>query len=117
MASDLERNAALDRIRQNIAHRGFYAYVVTGGGDPHYAYTIGLINSLGAELVLAGAYFYLVDDVVKIIESVAAELKPPVAWETQQIDLGSWGVFSLRRVHTSWVTTLMLGALDFYQVK
>jgi hypothetical protein len=117
MASDVERKAALDRIRQNIAQRGFHTYVITGGGDPHYAYTIGLIQSLGAELVLAGAYFYLLDDVAKIIEGIAAELKPPVAWETQKIDLGSWGVFSLRRVHMSWATMLMLGALDFYQVK
>lgn len=117
MASDAKRKAALDRIKQNIARHGFHTYVVTGGGAPHYGYTIGLTESLGAELVLAGSYFYRLDDVPKIIAGVVKELKPPVAWEAQKIDLGSWGAFSFGKVHTSWTTTLMLGALDFYQVK
>jgi hypothetical protein len=117
MTSDIKRKAALDKIRQNIAQHGFHTYVVTGGGDPHYGYTIGLSQSLGAELILAGAYFYRLDVVPKIIESIIAELKPPVASETRKIDLASWGVFSLRKVHMSWATKLMFGALDFYQVK
>lgn len=117
MTNDINRESALDQIRQNIAQHGFHTYIVTGGGDPHYGYTIGLSQSLGAELVLAGAYFYRLDDVSKIIKGNAAELKPSVSWETYKADLGSWGTFSFRAVHPSWAATLMLGALDFYRVK
>jgi hypothetical protein len=83
MANDLERKAALDLIRQNIALYGFHTYVITGGGIPHYAYTIGLSQSFGAEIVLAAAYFYLLDELPKIIKGVVAVLTPPVAWETR----------------------------------
>src|SRR5258708_24981042 len=90
MANDVERKAALDLIRQNIALHGFHTYVITGGGNPHYAYTIGLSQSLGAEIVLAGAYLYLLDELPKIIKNVVAELRPPVALDTRKIKLGSW---------------------------
>jgi Domain of unknown function (DUF4262) len=117
MTNDDKRKAALDEIRLNIAQHGFHIYVVTGGGDPLYGYTIGLSQSLGVELVFAGAYFYGLDDVPKIIGSIVADLKPPVAWEAGKINRASWGLFSFSKVHMSWATTLMLGALDFYQVK
>jgi hypothetical protein len=116
MSSDAKRQAALNEIRQNIDDYGYHTYVVTGGGDPHYGYTIGLSESLGAELILAGAYFYDLDEVSKVIKSIAAELHPPVSWESRKIDAGSWGSFSLRRVHTSWAKILMLGVCDYYQV-
>jgi hypothetical protein len=53
--------------------------VVTGGGDPHFGYTIRLTESLGAELILPGTYFHWLDDVSKVIESVIGKLVPPVA--------------------------------------
>jgi hypothetical protein len=80
-------------------------------------YTIGLSESLDAELVFAGAYLYKRDDLPKIIDGIVAELKLSYALETQKIDLLSWGVFSLRKAHMSWTIDLMLGALDFYQAK
>jgi hypothetical protein len=76
-----------------------------------------LSESLGAELILAGTYFYRLDDVSKVIKSIIGELQSPVAWETNEIGAGSWGTFSFRRVHTSWATALMLGAFDYYQGK
>src|SRR5882762_1625882 len=117
LVNDIERKAALDHIRQNIAERGYHTYVIAGGGNPHYAYTIGLSKSLGAELILAGAYFYLLDELPKIIDRIVEELHRPVAWEAQNVDLGRLGSFSLRKVHMSWAATLMMGALDFYQIK
>ena len=111
------REAALTLIGENIARSGFHTYVVTGGGDPRYGYTIGLSQSQGAELIFAGAYFYLLDDVPKIIDKVATDLKLSGASEWRRIDLGSLGAFTLRKVHTSWASTLLLGALDYYGVK
>ncbi len=112
-----KRRAALDEIRQNIAKHGCHIYGVTGGGDPHYDYTIGLSESLGAELILPGAYYYELNEVSKIINAIISELEPPVAWETRKLDLGSWGTFSLRKVDMSWAKDLMLGVFDCYQVK
>ena len=117
MAQEHNREAALDEIRQNIAERGFHIYAVTGSGKPHYGYTIGLSESLGAELILAGAYFYELDDVGKVIRSIVGQLRSPIAEETGQIEASPWGGFSLRKVDSSWAKTLMLGVFDYYQVK
>jgi hypothetical protein len=117
MRSEEKRLNALNDIRENIAKHGFHTYVVTGGGYPHFGYTIGLTESLGAELILAGTYFYRLDDVSKVIKSVKGELSPPVAWHTVRANSESWGTFSFRKVDTSWSTDLMLGAFDYYPGK
>ena len=74
MTHNHNREAALNEIRQNIAESGFHVYGVTGSGEPHYGYTIGLSESLGAELILAGAYFYELNEVGKVIRSIAAQI-------------------------------------------
>ncbi len=117
MEDKSSREQAIEQIRKNIAGKGFHTYVVSGGGDPHYAYTIGLTEALGAELILAGAYFYKLDDVPHIIESVVDRLSFQGEMEGQNIVLDPWGSFSLRTVDASWIKLLMLGALDFYQSK
>jgi uncharacterized protein DUF4262 len=111
------RQKALNEIRQHIAEHGFHTYVVTGGGYPHFGYTIGLTESLGAELILAGTYFYRLDDVSKVIKSIAGKLSAPVAWARTSIDVDSWGSFSFRHVHMSWAKALMLGTFDYYAGK
>lgn len=117
MRDEAKRRAALDLIRQNIAHRGFHIYVVTGGGNPHYGYTIGLSETLGAELILAGSYFYRLNEVSMVIESVIGELRSPVIWSEQTVTTELWGSFSFRPVHMSWAAALMLGAFDYYQTE
>jgi hypothetical protein len=98
MTHNHNREAALNEIRQNIAEFGFHVYAVTGSGEPHYGYTIGLNESLGAELILAGAYFYELNEIGRVIRSIAEKLQPPVAGETRQIEASPWGVFSLRKL-------------------
>ncbi|MBS1813674.1 MAG: DUF4262 domain-containing protein [Acidobacteria bacterium] len=112
-----QRKSAIDQIRQNIVQRGFHTYVVTGGGDPHYAYTIGLRDSLGAELIIAGAYFYKLEEIPQIIDKIVAGLSPETDLKTREIIVDSRGSFSFREVDESWVKKLMLGALDFYQIE
>jgi hypothetical protein len=107
---------ARTQIRQNIAEYGFHTYFVTGSGLPHYGYTIGLSESLNAEIILAGAYFFESDEVSKILMSVAAKIQSAIAWQEQKIEARPWGVFSLRKVDTSWAKGLMLGVFDYYQV-
>jgi hypothetical protein len=116
-AKEEKHQKALNEIRETIAKHGFHTYVVTGGGDPHFGYTIGLTESLGVELILAGTYFYRLADVSKVIDSIARKLVPPVAWDTVSIDADPWGSFLFRRVDMSWATALMLGAFDYYRGK
>lgn len=117
MDKEERRLKALKEIRKHIAQHGSHTYVVTGGGYPHFGYTIGLTESLGAELILAGSYFYRLDDVSKVIESVKGPLSPPVDWNTTRAETESWGTFSFRKADTSWATALMLGAFDYYSGK
>ncbi len=51
----LDRATALEQIRRNIESHRFHIYVVGGNGsDRRFVYTIGLRESLGAELDRAG---------------------------------------------------------------
>lgn len=114
MANDAQQQEALNRIAQSIALHGHHIYVVTGGGDPHYAYTIGLADAIGAELIMAGAYFYSLDDVPKIITGISKRLTKPLE-RNLNFEVEMQGSFSLRNVHMSWATVMMVGALDYYK--
>ncbi|HXR78307.1 MAG TPA: DUF4262 domain-containing protein [Bryobacteraceae bacterium] len=116
MTGRAKREAAFDEIRRNIAEYGFHTYVVTGSGKPHYGYTIGLTESLGTELILAGAYFYRLNEVSSVIRGVADELRSPLHRDTQRLRESPWGNFSLQKVDISWAKELMLGFFDYYGV-
>ena len=107
----------METIRENISLYGHHLYVVAGAPDPRFAYTIGLSRSIGFELILAGAIFYMLEDVSTIINALASRLKADGAWQRTQFEVASLGMFSLGTVHASWAQALMLGALDFYQVE
>jgi len=91
MTNDPKRETVLNEIRQNIAENGFHIYAVTGSGEAHYGYTIGLNESLGTEQILAGAYFYELNEVGKVIRSIAGKLRTPASRETGQIEATPWG--------------------------
>jgi hypothetical protein len=116
MSDPTRRQLALEQIRQNIARHGHHLYVVLGANGPRFAYTIGIRQSLGFELILAGAYFYTTDDVLRIVNEIAANLTPQRAGERSLFEVPSCGSFALHPAHSSWATMLMLGALDFYGV-
>jgi hypothetical protein len=107
------RKSALDLIRKNIARSGLHVYVVAGRETPRFAYTIGLTGSIGVELILAGAIFYMKDEVVKIINDIAAMLKGQRDRETFEVD--GLGSFTVRKAHSSWAAEFMLGAFDYYK--
>lgn len=109
------RQLALALIRDNIATVGWHMYAVVGPPNPHYAYTIGLSEPLGFELIFPGAYFYRIDDMGSVTGKIATKLKFHSADPYSTFNLGSYGSFSLREAHPSWTSSLMLGALDYYQ--
>jgi len=87
--------------------------VSAGGQTPRFAYTIGVSESIGVELILAGAIFYMKDDLVTIINEILAKMKAQPDCEVFEVD--GQGSFTLREVHSSWAQELLLGALDYYQ--
>src|SRR5215467_5666268 len=107
------KQEALDRIRENITRRGHHVYVVSGGPIPRFAYTIGVSESIGVELILAGAIFYMKDEVVEIVNDIAAQLR--ARRDRKIFNVAEQGSFTVREVHSSWATELMLGAFDYYQ--
>ncbi|HEV2960190.1 MAG TPA: DUF4262 domain-containing protein [Candidatus Angelobacter sp.] len=118
MVDETKRKLALEKIQENIARTGRHIYVVAGGAaTPRFAYTIGVSESIGAELILAGASFYRNDDVAPILNAIAVRLKPQLDWEAMKFEVGEQGSFTLRKAHASWATEFMRGALDYYDVR
>ncbi len=110
------KKAILDKIKSDIANDGQHIYVILGGASPRFAYTIGVSESSKYELILAGALYYSVDEVEKIINGIASELRAGKPWQSINFVLDSSGSFSLREVDSSWGNKMMLGALDYYSV-
>ncbi|HIE02779.1 MAG: DUF4262 domain-containing protein [Candidatus Parabeggiatoa sp.] len=110
----IDKSAMLEKIRLNIAEHGHHINLILGGTSPRFAYTIGVNQKVGVELILAGALFYSVDDVHRIINDIVVELRAGTAWKELNIKVDSLGIFSLRRVDASWSDMMILGALDFY---
>lgn len=50
----MQKREFLRLIQANINAYGYHVTVVTGGALPRYAYTIGCVLIVGAELVFAG---------------------------------------------------------------
>src|SRR5579859_1444134 len=115
MISDDQRRQALDDIRENIARSGQHIYMVLAETTPRWAYTIGVSESVGVELVLAGAVFYTQDDVEKIILHTVAHLK--TSREREFVEVAGLGSFTLHKVDSSWASELMLGVFDYYRKK
>jgi Domain of unknown function (DUF4262) len=114
VAQNNQRDRALEVIRENIARSGRHIYVVSAVGQtPRFAYTIGVTESIGVELILAGAIFYMKDDVVAITDEILAQMKAQP--DREVFEVVGQGSFALREVHSSWVQELLLGALDYYQ--
>jgi hypothetical protein len=115
MISADQRKRALHDIRENIARNGQPVYLVFGETTPRFAYTIGVSESVGVKLILAGAIFYKRDDVAKIISETVAHLRASRDWEL--VEIAGLGSFTPCKVDSSWARELMLGVFDYYQNK
>lgn len=115
MVSEEQRKRALDDIRENISRYGHHTYMVLGEATPRFAYTIGVSESVGVELLLAGAVFYMRDEVAKIIRDAVAHLR--ANRDGGPVEITGLGTFSLRKVDSSWARELTLGVFDYYQKK
>lgn len=105
----------LELIHRNIECSGFHIYIIGDSEVPRFAYTIGLSESLGAELVLAGAIYYMAEDVNAILRGIRDLLITDHTNVCRVFSMDALGSFTLREAHRSWIHRLLLGALDYYK--
>lgn len=108
-----DKSKMLRLIRRNIQTYGFHIYVVGESEVLRFAYTIGLEESVGAELVFAGAIYYMCDQVKAILNTIREGLISSGGVECAMVSETN-GSFTLREVHRSWTQRLLLGAIDYY---
>lgn len=108
-----DRDEALDQIRANIEKTGWHIYLVSGGESPRYAYTIGLSEIFGSELILAGAAMIASRDVGKLVNSIARECRDNPDAGTGTITVQGIGKFQLHPTDASWRKNMIFGAFDF----
>ena len=106
----------IEKVRSNINQYGHHITIVNGGGLPRYAYTIGLMKTLGIELVFAGGIHFLKDELYHIINTVAESLKTEQDTEKIKLNIDGLGSFTISNVKSSWSKSLMLGAFDFFEL-
>jgi hypothetical protein len=110
-----KRHNVLETIRSNINTHGFHVTVVQGGPLPRFAYTIGLHEKVGLELVFAGGAFFALDHVLCIVKDLARSYlggREPASIEVDQL-----GNLDLQQIDHSWAERLLLGAMDIYDLK
>ncbi|MCH6200354.1 hypothetical protein MMU07_12250 [Aquiflexum sp. LQ15W] len=103
-------------IKNRIDKYGYHRYLIKPHKTPRYSYTIGLLNSLGFELLLGGAIFYEnTDDLELIFKGIINVLLKDK--KARKIHLKDLGNFEIREVDSSWSSLMMLGALDYYNLE
>lgn len=115
MSTEPARLRALAEIRSHIDNAGFHIYVVGMETLPKYGYTIGLTESpVGAELVLAGAARFTIDEVSDALSDLGDATRDGALDPSGSYDATHLGKVRFREAHESWVERLLLGAVDYY---
>jgi hypothetical protein len=107
------RAERLRKIRAHIEQHGVSITLVSGGSStPRFAYTIGLHDGPGFDLVVGGAAYFSSHEVHHIVDRCATAVREDAA--VRALEIPPLGTFSLEHVDDSWVRFLALGALDYY---
>ncbi|WP_299116456.1 DUF4262 domain-containing protein [uncultured Winogradskyella sp.] len=102
------------KIKSNIEEFGYHVTLVTSSTEPRYAYTIGLYQKFGLELVFAGGIFYMKNQVLSIFKVIIDELNKEK--ELSKVDVQGLGTFTLSKVDKSWSELMLLGVYDFFDI-
>ena len=103
---------ALRLIQRNITEFGYHTYLISGGPTPRFAYTIGLSDTVGSEIVLAGAALFSAKQVKQIVDTLAALVRRGDT--PSDAAVGSLGRFRIAEVCEQWARPMMLGAYGFF---
>ena len=104
----------LDIIRKNIDKNGYHVTLVNGGQNPNFSYSIGLSESFGFELIIAGGFKSIKENEF-IFEHIYQKLQSGHTVNSQ-FSLPDNEFFYLSTVDSSWCEKLMLGVYDYYSV-
>jgi hypothetical protein len=110
-----DKSDFLKLIKSNVDKFGYHITIVIEAVEPRYAYTIGLKESLGFELIFAGGILFLKDELYSIFNNVVEELK--INNELSKVSIGALGTFSLVKVNPSWNKLMTLGVFDYYKTE
>lgn len=102
-------------IDNNIDKHGYHLYSIWQGNMPRYMYTIGLKNSFGFEILMAGCLFYDMHDAQFIFNEIIISLKNDP--QKRSFELRNKGFFALNDVDESWTNALLFGAHDYFSNK
>ncbi|SMO77598.1 protein of unknown function [Chryseobacterium rhizoplanae] len=105
------------KIKNNIERDGFHITVVQTSENPRFAYTIGNLEKLQFELILAGNENYLYEDILRIFNSIVPKLSKDINTNEFSLDVNGLGIFRLKQIHDSWSKLMMLGVYDYYKVE
>lgn len=109
-----KRSNFLRLIKENISEFGYHITLVNGAQNPNYAYTIGLHEKFGFELVIAGqyisvkAYENIFKLVVKELETITSSV---LIHKNKVLNENDIDVIEM---HSSWKERMILGAYDYY---
>lgn len=78
---------------------------------PPYAYTVGLAQSAGCELICAGALRYNVQEIDSILRACAREMVRVGPPRSTSVSVEGLGDFVIGHVHREWLTELIPGQL------
>lgn len=109
------RERLLQEIRSNIERHGWHIYNVLGGESPRYAYTVGLKEKFGGELVLAGLCTLSSSAAANLLNR-AAELLVEQNPRDIVLSTEGFGEFRLLETHPSWNKSMLFGCYDYYQI-
>lgn len=100
-------------INKNIEKFGHHITVVTSGAEPRYAYTIGVTQKSGFELLFAGGLYFMYEEILEIINSAVTHLQEFP--KNNRFKINSYGEFAIVKAHHSWSRLMMLGYFDYYR--
>lgn len=96
----------------NIAKYGVQWIVVQRSELPRWAYSIGLTERGGPEVVIAGAVALSLDELREVLEAFASSAESRLGKLPENLTIQGW---SIRSAHPSWVEGLLLGANRYYE--
>jgi hypothetical protein len=108
------RENLLKTIGDGIRQTGYKIIFVNGGQNPHYAYTIGLYEKFGFELVVAGGFTSIKDNESKF-RAIYRALNSGA--DTNSVfNCESCDEMKLLQMHSSWSENMTLGVYTYYNI-
>lgn len=104
----------LDRIRSSISSAGHHVTLVQGGRMPRFAYTVGLSESGGPEVVIAGTTSLTGRAVKRVLDEAVETFRTGSLTVGSGFDVADIGSFRTGTVDASWAERMLLGAFDYY---